>query len=130
MGSLSLLNETDFSFLLFLSLLFFFSPSLQGEENPPPPPPIGNPFLRDYLSLAGVVRPSNVPDNTLAILRIDPELWSFRVFFNKEPKTIKEWQQLTGAPVLCNGGYYQENLTRPGESWSMAHPSDRSEIDP
>ena len=50
----------------------------------------------------------------MAILRVEPELWTFRVFFNREPKTIKEWQQSTGATVICNGGFYQENFEPAG----------------
>ncbi|MBI4767435.1 MAG: phosphodiester glycosidase family protein, partial [Deltaproteobacteria bacterium] len=46
--------------------------------------------------------------------RIDPEFWSFRVFFDREPKTIKEWQQRTRAAVTCNGGFYQENFLPAG----------------
>jgi hypothetical protein len=52
--------------------------------------------------------PSN-PTNILTLLRIDPNLWSARVFFDREPRTIKEWQRKTGAPVVCNGGFYQED---------------------
>jgi uncharacterized protein YigE (DUF2233 family) len=52
--------------------------------------------------------------DTLVILRLQPELWAFRVFFNREPKTMKEWQQTTGAPILCNGGFYQENFLPAG----------------
>ncbi len=52
--------------------------------------------------------------DTLVILRLQPELWAFRVFFNREPKTLKEWQQTTGAPILCNGGFYQENFLPAG----------------
>jgi uncharacterized protein YigE (DUF2233 family) len=50
----------------------------------------------------------------MAILRIDPKLWAFRVFFNREPKTAQEWQHHTGAPVICNGGFYQENFDPAG----------------
>jgi uncharacterized protein YigE (DUF2233 family) len=52
--------------------------------------------------------------DTLVILRVHPDQWSFKVFFNREPKTMKEWQQATGAPVLCNGGFYQENFLPAG----------------
>jgi uncharacterized protein YigE (DUF2233 family) len=54
------------------------------------------------------------PVNSLAIVRIDPEQWTFRVFFNKEPKSAEEWQKATGASVICNGGFYQENFAPAG----------------
>ncbi len=57
---------------------------------------------------------NNVLNNTLVVLRLDPEFWSFRVFFDREPKTIKEWQQRTRASIVCNGGFYQENFQPAG----------------
>ena len=53
--------------------------------------------------------------DTLAILKIQPDLWSFRVFFNRVPKTMEEWQQSLGAPVVVNGGFYQENFNPAGK---------------
>ncbi|MBI5603796.1 MAG: phosphodiester glycosidase family protein, partial [Deltaproteobacteria bacterium] len=98
-----------------LIFFFFFTPlPLEGEEKPRPVPipwQILSPGLSFY---RWEVHSQNVTVNTLAILRIDPELWSFRVFFNREPKTIKEWHQSTGATILCNGGFYQENFNPAG----------------
>ena len=71
--------------------------------------------LAPGLSIVRWLVPSpNTSNNTMAVLRIDPELWSFRVFFSRETKTIQEWQQNTGAAVICNGGFYQENFDPAG----------------
>ncbi len=81
----------------------------------PSPSPIPWQTLSPGLSfLRWEVRSQNTSINSLAILRIDPELWAFRVFFNRDPKTIKEWQQTTGATIICNGGFYQENFEPAG----------------
>jgi uncharacterized protein YigE (DUF2233 family) len=101
-----------FLFILF-SVTFFSPPFLAAEKSPP----AGVPWkiLAPGLSFfRWPVRSSNSPDNNLAILRIDSEQWSFKVFFNKEPKSVEEWQQTTGAAVICNGGYYQENFVPAG----------------
>ncbi len=101
--------------LIFFLLSILFSSSLWGQENPNPTPIVwqtlspGLSFLRWEVRLA-----NNSNKNTLMILRIDPELWSFRVFFDKEPKTIKEWHLMTKATVTCNGGFYQENFQPAG----------------
>jgi hypothetical protein len=105
-------------FLLYLLLLLglmVFSPAvLGGEEKPQTSASHWKTLAPGLLFLRWPVPNPNTPINTLAILRIDPELWSFRVFFNREPKTVQEWQQHTGAAVVCNGGFYQENLDPAG----------------
>ena len=52
--------------------------------------------------------------DTIVLLRIKPEQWSFKVFYNSTPKTLQEWQQITGAPIICNGGFFQENFRPAG----------------
>jgi len=52
--------------------------------------------------------------DTLIILRLQPDLWSFKVFYNPTPKTIQEWQTAIHAPIICNGGYFQENFKPAG----------------
>ena len=52
--------------------------------------------------------------DTLAILRFQPDLWTFKVFHSPTPKSIQEWQSATNAPIICNGGFYQENFKPAG----------------
>ena len=43
-------------------------------------------------------------------LRIDPAAVSIRVHYDQtEPHTIEEWQTLTGAPIVVNGGFFGGN---------------------
>lgn len=43
-------------------------------------------------------------------LRIDPTAVSFRVHYDQsEPHTIEEWQVMTGAPIIVNGGFFGGN---------------------
>ncbi|MBA4394565.1 MAG: hypothetical protein C0407_13520 [Desulfobacca sp.] len=96
-------------FLVF-SFLFFSSAPLKGEEKATSPGIRWQTLSSGLLFYRWEVRSPNSPVNIITILRIDPDLWSFKVFFNRDPKTIKEWQQKTGAGVICNGGFYQENF--------------------
>jgi len=101
--------------LLIIFLLFSFPSSPRGQEKLNVAKPIPWQTLSSGLSLfRWEIRDQNTLVNTIAIIRIDPELWAFRVFFNRQPKTIKEWQQSTGATILCNGGFYQENFEPTG----------------
>jgi hypothetical protein len=44
----------------------------------------------------------------LFLLRIDPSLYQFNVVYDDiAPKTLDEWQKLTGALVMFNGGYFR-----------------------
>jgi uncharacterized protein YigE (DUF2233 family) len=100
-------------FRLILFGLILFSPAFLAEKSPSAVVPWK--ALAPGLSFARwPVQSANGTDNNLAILRIDPEQWSFKVFFNKDPKSIEEWHQSTGALVICNGGYYQENYVPAG----------------
>ncbi|MEW6188343.1 MAG: phosphodiester glycosidase family protein [Thermodesulfobacteriota bacterium] len=95
--------------------LFIFSPPLSWGQDLPLSGTTGWRSLAPGLSwLRWVVREERLAPNTLAILRIDPEIWAFRVFYNLEPKTLKEWQQSTKAVVVCNGGFYRENFQPAG----------------
>jgi uncharacterized protein YigE (DUF2233 family) len=101
--------------LIFAPLFFFITSSLWGQERSDPAPVYWQTLSPGLSFLRWGVRPSNsLMANTLAVLRIDPELWSFRVFFDREPKAITEWQQRTKATITCNGGFYQENYQPAG----------------
>jgi uncharacterized protein YigE (DUF2233 family) len=100
---------------LFIPLFLLLASSLRGQEKPNPAPILWQTLSPGLSFLRWEVRSSNnLLNNTLAVLRIDPEFWSFQVFFDREPKTIKEWQQKTRAAVTCNGGFYQENFQPAG----------------
>jgi uncharacterized protein YigE (DUF2233 family) len=112
---ISLLTGTPFrmkpiSLCLLIALLFFSPSPLRGEEKPTTLAIRWQTLSPGLLFYRYEVRSPNNPVNIIAVLRIDPDLWAFRVFFNREPKSIREWQQQTGAGVICNGGLYQENL--------------------
>jgi uncharacterized protein YigE (DUF2233 family) len=101
-------------FRLILFVIILFSPAILGAEKSPSAV-VPWKVLATGLSFARW--PGQAPigkDISLAILRIDPEQWSFKVFYNKELKSIDDWQQSTGASVICNGGYYQENYAPAG----------------
>jgi uncharacterized protein YigE (DUF2233 family) len=100
---------------LLLSLLFFTPFPLRGEEKPTVPGIRWQTLSPGLFFYRFEVRSPNNPVNIIAVLRIDPDLWAFRVFFNREPKSIREWQQQTGAGVICNGGLYQENFLPAGK---------------
>jgi uncharacterized protein YigE (DUF2233 family) len=101
--------------LLLITFFLLLATSLRGQEKANPRPILWQSLSPGLSFLRWEVRSSNsLVGNTLAILRIDPESWSFRVFFDREPKTIKEWQQKTKAVVACNGGFYQENFQPAG----------------
>lgn len=92
----------------------FFLPSLVRAEKTPPGTIPWRSLSPGLSFIRWPVQTSEGQDNNLAILRIDPEQWVFKVFFNKEPKSVEEWQQSTGAAVICNGGYFQENFLPAG----------------
>jgi len=52
--------------------------------------------------------------DVITILRIKPDFWTFKVFYQQTPKTLPEWQQTTRAPIVLNGGFYQENFKPAG----------------
>jgi hypothetical protein len=96
--------------IVFLIFLFLTSPHpLLGQEKGGPSPISWQTPAQGLSFLRWEVRSPNGPVNSLAVFRIDPEYWSFRVFFNREPRTLKEWHQATGAAIICNGGFYLEN---------------------
>lgn len=46
----------------------------------------------------------------LYMLRIDPTLFTFRVGYRPgEPQSLEAWQQETGALIVLNGGFFDEN---------------------
>jgi uncharacterized protein YigE (DUF2233 family) len=102
------------TFFLAFSWLLFYSFPLKGEEKATLPK-IHWQTLSSGLSFnRWEVRSEKSPANIITILRLDPHFWSSRVYFNRGPLSIKEWQQKTGAPVICNGGFYQENFEPAG----------------
>lgn len=100
--------------VLALFILFFFPSPFQGQEKPNPPLIPWQTLSQGLSFIRWGVHSQNTGVNSMVALRIEPELWTFRVFFNREPKTIKEWQQTTGATVVCNGSFYQENFEPAG----------------
>jgi Phosphodiester glycosidase len=52
--------------------------------------------------------------DVITILRLKPDQWSFKVFYSPTPKTIQEWRLATNAPIVCNGGFYQEDFKPAG----------------
>jgi uncharacterized protein YigE (DUF2233 family) len=103
-----------FRSLIILTLLFFvFSPSW-GQSGTATGTTAWRLLAPGLSWLRWEVKEERLGSNTLAMLRIDPTLWAFRIFFNAEPKNLKEWQQTTKAVVVCNGGFYRENLQPAG----------------
>jgi len=43
----------------------------------------------------------------LYLLRIDPQAYEFRVAYQEHPLSLADWQALTQAAVLINGGYFR-----------------------
>jgi uncharacterized protein YigE (DUF2233 family) len=103
-----------FRAFILVSLLFLLPSALSGQDKPNPAPIPWQTLSPGLSFLRWAVRSENTVVDTIAILRIHPEYWSFKVFFNGEPKTIQEWQQTTGATVVCNGGFYLENFQPAG----------------
>jgi hypothetical protein len=101
--------------LIFVSILFLLPSAITGQDKPNPTPIPWQTISTGLSFLRWEVRSQNIVEDTIAILRIHPEYWSFKVFFNREPKTIREWQQSTGATVVCNGGFYLENFQPAGK---------------
>jgi uncharacterized protein YigE (DUF2233 family) len=102
-------------FLLILFAAGFFCPSLSFGLETVQGTNLSWITLYPGLSfLRWPVQGADGPVNSLAIVRIDPERWAFRVFFNKEPRSAEEWQRATGASVICNGGFYQESFAPAG----------------
>jgi len=97
---------------LFLSCSWIFLPA--GAEVQPPGPPWKElaPGLSFYRWPVQSV--SQTVLDVITILRFKPDLWAFKVFYSPTPKTIQEWQIATQAPIVCNGGFYQENFKPAG----------------
>jgi len=47
------------------------------------------------------------PLEELHILRIDPDYYQFSVLYQEIPKTLAEWQKITDALILVNGGFFR-----------------------
>jgi len=101
-------------FLITLLAQILFLPSLLMAEKTPAAAISWKSLSPGLSFMRWPVQSANGQENNLAVLRVDPEQWSFKVFFNREPKSIEEWQQATGAAVICNGGYFQENFLPAG----------------
>jgi uncharacterized protein YigE (DUF2233 family) len=102
--------------LLLLGLMFFSSVGALAQGVNPPPPPMLWKSLAPGLSFSRwPVQSGGQILDTLAILKIQPDLWTFRVFFNRTPKSIEDWRKSLGAPIVINGGFYQENFNPAGK---------------
>ena len=54
-------------------------------------------------------------DDTVVILRINPQNFSFKILQNvKQPQTISDWLESSKAVVLVNGNYFMENFQTAG----------------
>ena len=98
-------------FMLFLTgvvTLFPFSTSAQQRLTPSTTLTWQNLAAGLAFSRWSVQSESRVLD-VITILRFNPDQWAFKVFYNSTPKTLQEWQQITKAPIVCNGGFFQEN---------------------
>jgi len=98
---------------LFLSCSWMFLPA--GAEVQPAGPPWKElaPGLSFYRWPVQSSESRAVLD-VITILRLKPDQWAFKVFYSPVPKTIQEWQVATNAPIVCNGGFYQENFKPAG----------------
>ena len=102
--------------LILLNLFFFWaltSPASGAEVQP-----LGPPWkeLAPGLSFSRwpVQSASQAVLDVITILRLKPDQWAFKVFYSPTPKTLQEWQAATNAPIVCNGGFYQENFRPAG----------------
>ncbi len=81
-----------------------YTPTPTATPTPPAWDPVAPGISRTYL-------PVPVPErDTLAYayaLRLDPNRVAFRVYYEgDQPHSIAEWQTITGAPVVVNGGFF------------------------
>ena len=102
--------------LVLLDLFFFWTlmnPTAGAEVQPAGPPwkelAPGLSFYRWPVQSG-----SQAVLDVITILRLKPDQWAFKVFYSPTPKTIQEWQKTTNAPIVCNGGFYQENFKPAG----------------
>jgi uncharacterized protein YigE (DUF2233 family) len=97
---------------LLLSCSLMFLPSSAEVQSPVPPWKELAPGLSFYRW--PVHSGSRAVLDVITILRLKPDQWSFKVFYSPTPKSIQEWQSATKAPIICNGGFYQENFKPAG----------------
>jgi uncharacterized protein YigE (DUF2233 family) len=99
---------------MLLFLFCFWLIPVEGAEVHPPGPPWKElaPGLSFY---RWPVKSGSQVLDTIVILHLKPEQWAFKVFYNPVPKTLQEWQQTTGAAIVVNGGFFQENFKPAGK---------------
>lgn len=99
---------------MLLFLFCFWSIPVEGAEVQPPGPHWKElaPGLSFY---RWPVKSDSQVLDTIVILRLKPDQWAFKVFYNPAPKTLQEWQQTTGAAIVVNGGFFQENFKPAGK---------------
>jgi hypothetical protein len=53
-----------------------------------------------------LIGPQNTVTESILILRVDPETFSFEVHHQTNPLSLEEWAEQTNADIVLNGGYY------------------------
>lgn len=84
------------------------TPSATPSPTPTPTPPAWQ-WLAPGLAQAQVPIPIPEMDNVMFyayVVRIDPELATFRVFHDGLARDIEDWQSLTRGQVVVNGGFF------------------------
>lgn len=96
-----------FIFMILFSVVFSFTPVESATQNQNVLYQEIGPGL--WWARVGVQEGREKVD-TVIVVKIDPKKNRFRIFYDKNTKTIEEWQRLTGASVVFNGSYFRENL--------------------
>ena len=66
-----------------------------------------------YFTQVDLLRGTNIED-IVGVLKIDPENYSFRVFFDPTGKNIDDWQDETKAPIIFNSSYFEPDYSPTG----------------
>ena len=79
-------------------------PTFTPTPTPPPWEPLAPGVSQRYVP---VERPGAPGPSYLYALRIEPQYVTFRVHYDpQQPRSIEEWQAVTGASVVVNGGFF------------------------
>jgi len=86
-----------------------FPTNTQKTTSTPIEPDTGWVNLRSGLErrMINILDESGQHLEVLYLLRINPEMYLFRIEYQTRPKTLGDWQKDTDALVLINGGYFR-----------------------